>query len=95
MERSNLVSKHLVRRDLERDPDHFNQMLWKRKIYKKRLMRNEVKKHRKQYFKQVEKGEGEAVETPVDEKKQEFYKQLFAKTDKDEEIKKKKKKNKK
>jgi hypothetical protein len=50
------LSKHLVRRDLERDPDHINQMLWKRKIYKKRVERNELKKVRKHYFKEKEAG---------------------------------------
>lgn len=77
------MSQHLVRRDLERDPDHINQMLWKRKLYKKRIQRNEIKKVRKNYFKQTEGGAAEAavpeVEASVDEKKQEFYKQLFSK----------------
>lgn len=48
------LSKHLVRRDLERDPDHINHMLWKRKLYKKRVARNEIKKVRKHYFKEKE-----------------------------------------
>jgi hypothetical protein len=48
------LSKHLVRRDLERDPDHINNMLWKRKLYKKRVARNEIKKVRKHYFKEKE-----------------------------------------
>ena len=102
MSSNNLVSKHLLRRDIERDPDHINQMLWKRKLYKKRVQRNEQKKVRKQFFKAKE---GEANEevgdvtmvnegTVVDDKKKEFYKQLFAKTDGEDE-KPKKKKNKK
>ena len=36
---------------MERDPDHINQMLWKRKKLKKRRERNEQKKARKSYFK--------------------------------------------
>ena len=52
MNNPSALSKHLVRRDLERDPDHINQMLWKRKLYKKRVARNEVKKVRKHYFKE-------------------------------------------
>ena len=51
---NNLVSKHLLRRDIERDPDHINQMLWKRKLYKKRVQRNEIKKVRKHFFKAKE-----------------------------------------
>ena len=80
------LSKHLVRRDLERDPDHINQMLWKRKIYKKRVERNELKKVRKHYFKEKESGnhqgptENEGLPV-VDAKKDEFYKQLFSKTE--------------
>ena len=54
MSSNNLVSKHLLRRDIERDPDHINQMLWKRKLYKKRVQRNEQKKVRKQFFKTKE-----------------------------------------
>lgn len=101
---SNLVSKHLLRRDIERDPDHINQMLWKRKLYKKRVQRNEQKKVRKQFFKTKEEmGEDAEVGdvalvnegTIVDDKKKEFYKQLFAKTEGDEEPEKKKKKKKK
>ena len=46
------LSKHLVRRDLERDPDHINHMLWKRKLHKKRVARNEINKVRKHYFKE-------------------------------------------
>ena len=102
MSSNNLVSKHLLRRDIERDPDHINQMLWKRKLYKKRVQRNEQKKVRKQFFKTKE---GEASEggdvalvnegTVVDDKKKEFYKQLFAKKEGEEEVKPKKKKNKK
>ena len=85
------LSKHLVRRDLERDPDHINQMLWKRKIYKKRVERNELKKVRKHYFKEKEGGHEGAAEKEglpaVDAKKDEFYKQLFSKTEgEDEEI---------
>ena len=72
------LSKHLVRRDLERDPDHINQMLWKRKIYKKRVERNELKKVRKHYFKEKEGGHEGAAEKEglpaVDAKKDEFYK---------------------
>jgi hypothetical protein len=77
-------------------------MLWKRKLYKKRVQRNEQKKVRKQFFKTKE---GEASEggdvalvnegTVVDDKKKEFYKQLFAKKEGQEEVKPKKKKNKK
>ena len=48
------MSKHLLRRDIERDPDHINTMLWKRKLYKKRVQRNEVKKVRKHFFKDQE-----------------------------------------
>ena len=80
MSSNNLVSKHLLRRDIERDPDHINQMLWKRKLYKKRVQRNEQKKVRKQFFKTKE-GEGEEEDvalvnegTVVDDKKKEFYK---------------------
>jgi hypothetical protein len=80
MSSNNLVSKHLLRRDIERDPDHINQMLWKRKLYKKRVQRNEQKKVRKQFFKTKE-GEGEEGDvalvnegTVVDDKKKEFYK---------------------
>jgi hypothetical protein len=85
------LSKHLVRRDLERDPDHINQMLWKRKIYKKRVERNELKKVRKHYFKEKEGGLEGAAEKEglpaVDAKKDEFYKQLFSKAEgEDEEI---------
>lgn len=85
------LSKHLVRRDLERDPDHINQMLWKRKIYKKRVERNELKKVRKHYFKEKEGGHEAAAEKEglpvVDAKKDEFYKQLFSKAEgEDEEI---------
>ena len=85
------LSKHLVRRDLERDPDHINQMLWKRKIYKKRVERNELKKVRKHYFKEKEGGHEGAAEKEglpaVDAKKDEFYKQLFSKAEgEDEEI---------
>ena len=85
------LSKHLVRRDLERDPDHINQMLWKRKIYKKRVERNELKKVRKHYFKEKEGGQEGAAEKEgqpaVDAKKDEFYKQLFSKAEgEDEEI---------
>lgn len=72
---SSLVSKHLVRRDLERDPDHINNKLWKRKLYKKRIERNEVKKVRKHFFKEKEEEQEPAA---VDDKKQEFYKQLFS-----------------
>ena len=83
------LSKHLVRRDLERDPDHINQMLWKRKIYKKRVERNELKKVRKHYFKEKEGGhegaaEKEGGQPAVDAKKDEFYKQLFSKTEVEE-----------
>ncbi len=82
------LSKHLVRRDLERDPDHINQMLWKRKIYKKRVERNELKKVRKHYFKEKEGGHEGAAEKEgplaVDAKKDEFYKQLFSKTEGEE-----------
>ncbi len=60
---SHLVSKHLVRRDLERDPDHINQMLWKRKLYKKRVQRNELKKVRKHYFKAKEGEEATEANT--------------------------------
>ena len=69
MEKANkaLVSKHLIRRDLERDPDHINQMLWKRKLYKKRIERNQVKKTRKNFF-QSESKEPENTSAPVDEK---------------------------
>ncbi len=93
-----------MRRDLERDPDHINQMLWKRKLYKKRVQRNEQKKVRKQFFKTKEEmgEEAEAGDvalvnegTIVDDKKKEFYRQLFAKTEEDEVPQKKKKKNKK
>jgi hypothetical protein len=85
------LSKHLVRRDLERDPDHINQMLWKRKIYKKRVERNELKKVRKHYFREKEGGKEGAAEKEgppaVDAKKDEFYKQLFSKAEgEDEEI---------
>ena len=79
MSSNNLVSKHLLRRDIERDPDHINQMLWKRKLYKKRVQRNEQKKVRKQFFKTKE-GETEGdvglvnEGTVVDDKKKEFYK---------------------
>ncbi len=79
MSSNNLVSKHLLRRDIERDPDHINQMLWKRKLYKKRVQRNEQKKVRKQFFKTKEgETEGDVAlvneGTVVDEKKKEFYK---------------------
>jgi hypothetical protein len=79
MSSNNLVSKHLLRRDIERDPDHINQMLWKRKLYKKRVQRNEQKKVRKQFFKTKE-GETDGdvglvnEGTVVDDKKKEFYK---------------------
>jgi len=75
-----LLSKHLVRRDLERDPDHINQMLWKRKIYKKRVARNEIKKVRKQYFKEKEGGQVNPIassDIQIDSKTDEFYKKLF------------------
>lgn len=70
------LSKHLVRRDLERDPDHINQMLWKRKLYKKRIARNEIKKTRKQYFREKNEGENNkrTEQAPIDEKKDQFYK---------------------
>ena len=91
-----LVSKHLIRRDLERDPDHINQMLWKRKIYKKRIERNHVKKARKTYFQAQDAPEKVTTDTiQVEDKKLEFYKQLFAKDGTEEEPKKKKKKSKK
>lgn len=93
MSSSNLVSKHLLRRDIERDPDHINQMLWKRKLYKKRVQRNEQKKVRKQFFKTKEEAEEAGQEvgdvalvnegTIVDDKKKEFYKQLFSKNEGD------------
>jgi len=79
MSSNNLVSKHLLRRDIERDPDHINQMLWKRKLYKKRVQRNEQKKVRKQFFKTKEgETDGDVAlvseGTVVDDKKKEFYK---------------------
>ena len=90
------VSKHLVRRDLERDPDHINTMLWKRKLYKKRIQRNDVKKVRKQFFQSKDQEEAApTMEVGVDEKKLEFYKSLFTKTGDEPELKKKKKKKKK
>lgn len=71
------LSKHLVRRDLERDPDHINHMLWKRKLYKKRVARNELKKVRKHYFKEKDGEENANAlsrDHQVDIKKEEFYK---------------------
>ncbi len=85
-----LVSKHLIRRDLERDPDHINQMLWKRKLYKKRIARNQVKKTRKHYFQTKE----ELAPEQVEEKQDKFYKQLFEKVE-GETVQTKKKKKKK
>lgn len=71
-------------------------MLWKRKLYKKRLLRNETKRVRKHYFKNQDLAEGgdAAPDGLVDDKKKEFYRQLFEKTG-DEEVIVKKKKNKK
>jgi len=77
-------------------------MLWKRKLYKKRVARNEVKKVRKHFFREKDEKEGEdhqednkPDESGVTEKQKEFYKQLFAKDGTEEIPKKKKKKNKK
>lgn len=39
---------------MEKDPDYYNQKLWKRKLLKKRRERNEIKKMRKGYFKEKE-----------------------------------------
>ena len=81
MSSANLVSKHLLRRDIERDPDHINQMLWKRKIYKKRVARNETKRVRKNFFKEKEDKESVSTiaaagvdDSGVTDKQREFYK---------------------
>eukprot|EP00347_Sterkiella_histriomuscorum_P002294 403368707 len=74
---------------LERDPDAINQMLWKRKIYRKRVEKNESKKLKKQYIREKEK-DNSGVYAPTEEakemiemdpKKQEFYKMLFMQND--------------
>lgn len=77
---------------LERDPDQINQMLWKRKQYRKRLEKNESKKLKKQYIREKEKIDNQGVFAPTEEakemieldpKKQEFYKMLFMQTTND------------
>ena len=42
---------------MDRDPDHYNELLWKRKLYKKRVEKNESKKANKQYFREKERVE--------------------------------------
>ena len=76
--------------NIDKDPDAIHMKLWKRKIYRKRVERNEKKKLNKKYFKEKQKLETssgliapteEAKELlDLDTKKQEFYRQLFAKT---------------
>ena len=77
-----------IAKSIEHDPDQINQMLWKRKQYKKRIQKNENKKFKKDYIREKEKiqNEGEGIIAPTEEarealqmdpKKQEFYRMLF------------------
>ncbi len=73
---------------VDRDPDQINSVLWKRKLYKKRIARNENKRLQKAYRREkqeIEEKGGVIVPTDeaqqaleLDPKKQELYAKIFA-----------------